>query len=399
MIEQFADYDRVSKEELLQRINGLKALMARHQIDCAVILQNVDRFYFTGTLQKGILVVPVDSAPSFFVQKDIERGRLESPLEIIPIKRDREIGKLLPKELLRGTVGLELDVLPVSVFNRMQTILDLKNHADISPLVRKLRAVKSPFEQAQMKKSGQMIAPVFDAAKKVIAEGVREIDIDATLVAVGRRHGHQGFLRMRGLNQEMGSMAVQAGYTGALVTYADSPIAGAGVYPAFPQGSSLKKVERGVPVTIDYGGAYNGYLTDETRAYVVGPLHERYQKPYECALEILEDAMEYVKEGVDCTELFSRAYKIAEKAGLAENFMGYGSGQVPFIGHGIGLEINELPIITARHSTVLKAGMVFALEPKFVFPEHGAIGVELDFIVQHDCLERVTADPYELVIL
>lgn len=397
---QFGAYDPVAKEEILRRISELKVLMAESGVDYGLIIENVDRFYFTGTLQKGILVVPVDCEPYFFLEKSIERGRRESPLDIIPIKRDKEIPDLLRlKGFLHGTVGLELDVLPVAAFERLQSIFGFKRHIDISPLIKTLRTVKSPFELDQMKKAGQMMAPVFEAARQVVQEGTREIDIDATLVGIGRRLGHQGILRMRGLNQELGSMTVQSGYTGAIATCADSPIAGAGVSPAVPLGSSLKKVERGVPVTIDYGGTYNGYVTDETRAYVVGSLQERFQRPYACTLEILEDVMAYAKEGVDCTEIFARVYKIVERAGLQDYFMGYGEGQVSFIGHGIGLEINELPVITARHRTVLKVGMVFALEPKFVFPDQGAIGVELDFIVQQDRLERVTADPFELVKL
>jgi Xaa-Pro aminopeptidase len=244
-----------------------------------------------------------------------------------------------------------------------------------------------------------MLAPVFTAARQLVREGVREIDIDAELIGVGRKAGHLGIQRMRGFNQELPTIAVQAGFTGAISTYADAPIAGAGLSPAFPIGASLKKVERGVPVTVDYGGAYNGYITDETRVFVVGPLNEHFQKPYECTVEIFEDIMAHAKEGVDCTEIFARAHQIVKKFGLEENFMGSGSGQVSFIGHGIGLEINELPVITARYSTILKTGMVFSLEPKFVFPGRGAIGMEVDFIVQPDRLERVTSDSFELVTL
>ena len=77
--------------------------------------------------------------------------------------------------------------------------------------------------------------------------------------------------------------------------------------------------------------------------------------------------------------------------------MGYGEGQVSFIGHGLGLEINELPVITARHGRILKEGMVFAFEPKFVIPGKGAIGLEVDLIVRPQGLERVTADSLDIV--
>jgi len=77
--------------------------------------------------------------------------------------------------------------------------------------------------------------------------------------------------------------------------------------------------------------------------------------------------------------------------------MGYGAGKVGFIGHGIGLEINELPVITPRHHIILEEGMVFAFEPKFIFPGKGAIGIEVDFIVRKKELERVTPTPIDIV--
>jgi Xaa-Pro aminopeptidase len=167
--------------------------------------------------------------------------------------------------------------------------------------------------------------------------------------------------------------------------------------PAIPQGSSTKRVERGVPVTIDYGGGHNGYITDETRAFVAGDLKDLFRKPYELAREIIEDAATFGKEGVNATELFDRAQQIVKKARLEEHFLGYGPGRVSFIGHGLGLEINELPVITPRHSRVLREGMVFAFEPKFVFPGEGVIGIEVDFIVRKDRLERVTDTSIDLV--
>ncbi|RPI73190.1 MAG: aminopeptidase P family protein, partial [Desulfobacteraceae bacterium] len=160
---------------------------------------------------------------------------------------------------------------------------------------------------------------------------------------------------------------------------------------------SHARVQRDIPVTIDYGGGYNGYITDETRTFVVGRLEERFKKAYETARAIVEDLLAFGKEGVDTTELFQRAYALVEKAHLEDYFMGHGEGRVSFIGHGLGLEINEPPVVTARHHTILKAGMVLAYEPKFVFPPFGAVGIEIDFIVRPDRLERITGDGLDIV--
>lgn len=400
MLRQVGAFDPVPKDDLLRRIAGLRSLMADTGIDLALIVENVDRFYFTGTMQKGIVAVPVDQDPLIFVQKGTERAAAESPLAVIPARNDREIGEFLKgRHILKGTTGLELDTLPVAVFERLKRVIGIDRCADVSGSIKEVRMIKSPFELTQIRKSGEMLTHVFDKARDVVREGRTEIEIDAALVAEGRRIGHQGFLRMRGMNQEMMTLTVQAGFTGTVATFLDAPITGAGVSPAVPQGSSFKRVERGIPVTIDYGGGYNGYITDETRAFVVGDLREDFRKPYDTARAIIEDIMTSGRAGTDCTDIFSRARTMAKKAGLEEYFMGHGEGKVAFVGHGLGLEINELPVLTARHGRVLKEGMVFAFEPKFVLPGHGAIGIEIDLIVQPHGLERVTTSSTEIVRL
>ncbi|MCE5282690.1 MAG: Xaa-Pro peptidase family protein, partial [Deltaproteobacteria bacterium] len=393
-------FDSVPEVDLQHRIDRLRHRMADAGIDFALMVQNVDRFYFTGTMQKGIVVVPVDGEPLIFIEKGTERAAMETPLPLTVVKNDREIHRILSdRHILKGKAGLELDVLPVAIFERLKRVIGFDGYTDVSETIKEVRAIKSPFELAQIRKSGEMLTHVFAKARDEVREGRTELEIEAALMAESRKMGHQGFLRMRGMNQEMMTMTVQAGITGAVTTLLDAPITGVGVTPAVPQGSSFKIVEAGVPVTIDYGGGYNGYITDETRTFVVGELKEIFRKPYETARSIIEDVLTSAKPGTDCTDIFSRALEMAKKAGLEENFMGHGEGQVAFIGHGLGLEINELPIMTARHRRVLEEGMVFAFEPKFVLPNCGAVGIEIDLIVRSHGLERVTTSPTDIVRL
>ena len=285
--------DYTPKEELLQRINGLKEKMAEAGIGFSVIMQNADLFYFSGTIQKGVMVIPLDDDPLLLVERSLERVHAETPLDITPIKKDKEIGAILQqKGILKGKGGMELDVVPVSVFERFKALVGFEAFVDVTPLVRELRIKKSPFEIEQIKRSGRIISRIFEKAKHVVREGIREIDIDAELVAEGRRYGHQGFLRMRGFNQEMMNLYVTAGATSGIPSNADVPISGLGLTAAIAQGSSLKPVERGVPVLVDYGGGYNGYVTDETRVYVAGDMKERFKKAYAVTKEIVEDVTE-----------------------------------------------------------------------------------------------------------
>lgn len=390
------------KGEVIRRIEGLRERLKEKGISFAIILQNVDLFYFTGTMPRGVLVVPASDAsvePLFFVEKGVEKARKETFLEVIPEARPTYVRDILAKEgLIKGVCGMELDVLPYNIYARWDELFKIEIK-DISPIIKGLRMIKSEYEIGEIKRSGRIVSHVFNMAKEIIDEDMTELDVASTLESEGRRFGHHGFLRMRGFNQEMDNICVTHGLASTIPSFTDAPIQGTGITPAFPHGPSFNRLKRGIPIIIDYGGGYNGYTTDETRTYVIGILEETFKRPAAVAVEIIEETMDFAKEGVNGRDIFLRALKRVKKEGLEEFFMGYGEGKVSFIGHGLGLEINELPVITERHDIILKEGMVFAFEPKFVIPEKGAIGVELDFIVRKDRLERVTDTPFGLIYL
>jgi Xaa-Pro dipeptidase len=398
MVKSLSVCDFTPKEEIEMRLDALRNRMAEQGISFAVILQNVDLFYFTGTVQKGLLVVPVDEPPIFFVEKSLSRALYESPLVITPIKKAKDTRDILrEKNVLRGMGSMELDVIPVLLFEQWKGILGYDHMADISPLIKQLRLKKSDFEIAQILKSGEIVSHVFRKAKDIIREGRQEVEIEADLVAEGRRRGHQGLLRMRGFNQEIVFALVTQGYSSTVASGADVPIAGFGLTPAVGQGSSTNTVKRGIPIIVDYGGGYNGYVTDETRVFVVGEMKEIFRKAYEVSREIIEDIMDFAKEGVDTVEIFNRAFDRVKRARLEEYFMGHGEGQVAFIGHGFGLELNEMPVVAARRKTVLEEGMVMAIEPKFIIPNEGAVGIEVDFCVRKEGLQRLVETPLDIV--
>jgi len=390
----------ISSEEIRRRIIRLQEKMSGKGMELALILQNADLFYFSGTVQKGYLLVPVEGEAALFIQKDYERALRETPLRCLKIESLRDLPTFAKENGLEGSrVGLELDVLPVSLFNRIKGIFKNWEASDISPEIREIRSVKSDFEIEQIVMSGRIVDEVFSRAKQHIREGVTELDVDGILTSIGRSHGHQGFLRMRGLNQEMMNIHVLAGESGSTRSFGDTPLNGRGLTPAIAQGSSRQRISRDQPVVIDYGGGYNGYVTDESRTFVIGKLKDFLVKAYGVALEIIEETESEVKAGDSPVQIFERAQRKADRAGFADNFMGHGEGKVAFVGHGLGLEINEWPIIGRGYRKPLQVGNVFAFEPKFIFPGEGAVGIELDYVVREKGLERITGFPKELIVL
>jgi len=134
---------------------------------------------------------------------------------------------------------------------------------------------------------------------------------------------------------------------------------------------------------------------DQTRIYSLGKLPDKLTRAHTVALEIQAELAGLAKPGVSSAWLYEQATKLAKEAGLEDYFMGHPKG-VSFVGHGIGLEINELPVIARKHDLPLEENMVLAIEPKMVFPEAGVVGVENTFIVTKNGLERLSRYPDEI---
>ncbi|OGP52764.1 MAG: hypothetical protein A2Y65_03635 [Deltaproteobacteria bacterium RBG_13_52_11] len=400
MVEEIKGFELTPPEEIRARVMTLQRKMEKKGVDLALILQNVDIFYFSGTLQRGYLCIPQQGEPVFFVQKYYDRAIAESPVQCVKAKGIKALPGLFRDYGIKGTkVGLELDVIPVSLFDRIRDRFGGWEVLDISEEIKETRSIKSAFEIEQIKRSGAIIDQVFSAVKNHLQEGMSEMELDGVLVSIGRATGHQGLLRMRGLNQEMMNIYVLSGANACAVSFGDTPLCGLGATHAVAQGSSAKRITRDEPIVIDYGGAYNGYITDETRTFVIGRLKDHLERTYRIAQAIIDEVESEVRPGDLATGIYERAKEMAIREGLGPYFMGHGEGQVAFVGHGLGLEINEWPIIGRGFKRPLQPGMVFAFEPKFVFPNEGAVGIEVDYIVREDRLERITHFPTEIVAL
>jgi Xaa-Pro dipeptidase len=398
MSDDYGIFDLTPAEEIKTRITKFQEKIREKGIDLALILQNTDLFYFTGTLQRGYLCIPQDGEPVFFVQKYYDRAVQESPLPCIKVKGMKALPNLLRDHGIAGKqLGLEFDVIPVSLFDRIKGLFENWEALDISTEIKEIRSIKSSFEIKQIKRAGEIIDLVFTSVRGHLREGMSELELDGILVSIGRAAGHQGLVRMRGFNQEMMHIYVLSGENAAMVSYGDTPLCGSGANHAIAQGSSSKKIRRNEPIIIDYGGGHNGYVTDETRTLVIGELKDHLERAFQVAKSIIDEVESSAKPGDLATDIYERAKAIAAKERLDPYFMGHGEGQVAFVGHGIGLEVNEWPVIGRGFRKPLEPGMVFAFEPKFVFPGEGAVGIELDYIVREDGLERVTHFPPDIV--
>ncbi len=381
------------RSELRDRIDRLQRTIKRKGLDGAIITQNVDLFYFSGTIQRSVLYIPKDDPPLLMVRKSLERAKRESSLEMIePMTVTQDIPRVLKKRGIDPpkSVGLEFDVLPVAHFLRLQKVFPDVSFSDISFLIRRLRMMKSAFEIEQIKKAIGVTERLLYKAREIIAENLTELEIDGLLVGFARSQGDQGRLRMRGWNQEMFHCHVLCGKTAAIPSFTETPIGGSGTTPAIAQGAGHNRIKRNEPILVDLGAGINGYVADLTRTFVIGQLPVKFYEGYRMLQEVEAIVESEARPGVLCSHLYREALRIAEAEGLDAYFMGFGEGKVDFLGHGLGLEIDELPVLAKRYHSPLEEGMVFAMEPKMVFPGEGAVGLEDDYLVTSSGLTKLS---------
>ena len=392
---------RTPKAELDGRATALQGRMAQKGIDSALIVQNADLLYFAGTVQPALLLMPAVGEPFLFVRRNRGRAREESLLShVVPMDNPRDLPELLKGCGMRrtGRLGMELDVLPANLASRFQKLLSPEEVVDISPAIQAVRAVKSAYEIGLIGEAAAMADFMFGTARSSLHAGMTELELAGRIESEARARGHQGFVRMRAFNQEIYWGYLISGPDSAVPAFIDTTSGGKGVSVAFPSGAGPRRIGRREPVIFDLVGIAEGYNSDQTRTLCIGPLPAALDKALEVSLDILRALAGMAGPGVPAGELFQKAERIAAAAGLEEHFMGHGREKARFCGHGIGIELDELPVLAQGNRMPLVPGMVFTIEPKFAFPGVGAVGVEDNFAVTEDGLRRLTVSNYDVEV-
>lgn len=381
--------------EIERRIREFQNKLKENEVNVAIIAQNVDIYYFTGSCQKGYLVIPSQGEPLYLVSKSFKRALKESPLpNIWHLPSFRALPQMLQEivpELKR--IGLELDVLPAFLYLRFQKMFSPAEIVDISAAIKELRLIKSPYEMEIIRRGAEISRQMFRAVPRFLKEGKREVEFAAELECFLRKLGHQGAIRLRQFNQEVFYGHIMSGENLTYASFFDSPTGGAGLSPAYPQGAGWKRIRRDETVIVDYVTAYHGYCVDCTRLFSLGNIPPLLEEAHQAALTIQEEIIKTAGPGTFCSEIYRQACRMAEDFGFKDYFMGHGADQATFVGHGVGLELDELPVLADRQDYPLQAGMVFALEPKMVIPGVGVAGVENTILVTDQGLEKITIVP------
>jgi Xaa-Pro aminopeptidase len=385
------------KMESEERIIRLQKALQVQGIDGALLVYPIDVYYFTGTRQNSALWVPADGNPMLLVRKSYSRALKESLIEDTrPFPSSKEFPSLFSDSVKK--FGMTFDIVPVQQHNYYAKLLPGRDFVDISGINREIRSVKSAWELDRLRRCGAELCGIFKQVPDFLRAGMRELDLSAEFEMRLRKAGNEGFVRMRAFNQELfqglavSSSAVEPGFF-------DGAVTGRGLSSASPHGASLEVIQPNTPILLDYAGVFNGYIIDMTRIFVVGDLDPELTHAFETALSIQKYLVENLKPGAICEELFAKSAEMAEQAGLGRNYMGAPGENARFVGHGVGLELDEFPVLAQGFKSALQQGQTIAIEPKFVIPGKGVIGIENTFAVTAKGGEKLTDMPDDIVYI
>ena len=380
--------------ELKLRRDKIRVLMAQQEIDAALITCNVNLIYTYGRVVSGYLYLPLNAPARLFIKRpnNIEGEHIHSirkPEQLPDLLK--ECGLPLPAKLM-----LEGDELSYTEYTRLAACFPETTVVNGTPLIRKARSVKTNIEIEMFRRSGIAHTKAYEQIPSVYRPGMTDRQLSIEIERLMRLEGCLGIFRTFGQSMEIFMGSLLAGDNATAPAPYDFALGGEGLDPSIPIGANGALLQPGQSFMVDMGGNFYGYMGDMSRVFSIGKLPEKAYAAHQTCMDVQAAVIEKAKPGAVCEDLYNTAIDIVTKAGFADYFMGVGQ-KAKFIGHGIGLDINEAPVLAPRMKQELEPGMVFALEPKIVLPGVGPLGIENSWVVTADGVEKLTLCKEEII--
>lgn len=384
----------LAADEQRLRIDRIRRSFNPDGLDRAMLLaDNATLFYLTGRVFAGYVYIPAEGEPLYFVRRPVE---LESD-GVVYIRKPEDMG---PEVAMRCGVaaetGMELDLLSYSAVQRLASVFAGSAIVNVSPALRMARAVKTETEIAMIRESGIKHARVYSRVPHLYQPGMTDIEFQVEIEREARLEGCLGQFRISGNSMELYMGSLLAGDNADNPSPYDFAMGGAGADPSLPVGANGTVIRRGNSVMVDMNGNFNGYMTDMTRVFSLGGVSELARRAHACSVRITRELAAMAVPGIEARAMYEEAMAIVRGEKLEAYFMGHRQ-HAGFIGHGVGIEINELPVIAPRSYDVISRGNVIALEPKFVIPGTGAVGIENTYVVTDSGMSSLTCSPEEII--
>ncbi len=367
------------------RIQKIRKRMSEAGADACLLSTNVNILYSFGSIVSGYYFIPVTGDPVMFIRrpaglKDDNLIYIRKPEEITGLLKDN--GVTMP-----GILMVEAGEMSHTDWVRLKACFPDTDFIDGTAHLRYVRSVKTPYELSLIRQSAEAHARSYAQIPSLFRPGMTDNELSIEIERVMRLEGNKGLFRTFGdIEAFMGS--ILTGDNASAASPYDFALGGEG-HITNPIGANGSVLEKGKSVMIDMAGNFTGYLDDMTRTFSVGKLSEKAYKAHQVAIEIMDKIQEAMKEGAVCEDVYNISLAISAREGLSDCFMGTRQ-QAKFVGHGVGLVINELPVLAVKSGDILLENMVMAVEPKFVIEGIGAVGLEDTFIVGKNGSEKIT---------
>jgi Xaa-Pro dipeptidase len=398
---------RVPVSELEARLEALSFALQQNSLSGVFVQHPVDLYYFAGGRQNATLFVPAKGAkasiegggdgPVLFVRRSISRaifeaGEGDAPFEIQEFPRMKNLVEVLRSRGVTKAPALQYGEIPASFIQRfIDTLSSLGVCEDATGIIHSIREVKSNWEVEQMEISAVIQGKMFDAVEQNLAEGISELDLVAAAEEVSRRAGFGGNIQMRRYPLQCDRGVIVSGRAGGIPSFFDSAVGGTGAHPLAGMGSGFNKIKSNEPILVDLVHVHRGYVVDKTRMFSVGKLSQEWHDRLEHMLEVSDVVVSSLANGEDCSMAWEKGSQAACQLGYEDNLMGMKPDQSRFLGHSVGLQLDESPVVAKGFNRSLPIGGTMAIEPKVVYFE-GSIGVEDTWIKTSDemkCLTRL----------
>lgn len=381
-----------SPSEISARVGRLAAKLRERGLGAALLRYPLHLFYFSGTFADGHLLVTSEAESYLLVYRTLARAQDEGhAIEIVSFRSLKRLPGFL-RDLGIRKIGLEFDRLPVQQFRLYQRLLADFSLEDVSPLLWEVRALKSSYEVDCLRRAASMLAEALEEFLPVLRPGMTELEAAGLFEALLRRRGHPAHTRVYRWTQELAYGHLLFGPSAAIPAYVTTGQGGPGVV-GYPQGPGFRKLTPREIIVIDYAGWYEGYMVDQTRLFSWGRPPKDLLVMGEKIYELMQRLEAFLRPGVLASEVYEKALLEAQRLGMEESFMAHGPEGVAFVGHGVGLEIDEWPPIAKGVDVPLEKGMVIALEPKCHLPHRAEVGLEDTFLITSEGAERLTLSP------
>lgn len=380
---------RVPVSEIEARQNILAKLLQENDIEAALVQNPVDLYYYSGGRQNASLLVKANGESRLFVRRSLSRAKFESGEDDSPHSVENFPRMAEFSDTIGCTPAMQFGELPYTFADKFANRVGATK--DCTSIIHGQREVKSPWEIQMMEDGASVQLDMFEAVTRVGGEGVSEIELVAAAEAVSRAAGFGGNVQMRRFPLQCDRGVIVAGRAGCVPSFFDSAIGGTGPHPMASMGSGFTRIKANEPVLVDLVHLHRGYVVDTTRMFVAGSLSKEWEERLEDMVAVKDVVVDVLDQGLDCSEAWRQGHSLAVELGHSDHLMGMAPDQSKFLGHSVGLQLDESPVVAEGFDRPLPIGGTMAIEPKVVHTE-GSIGSEDTWTRDEEGMRPITAD-------